>query len=397
MNLRFGSLSLPAWRGLSVLTTFIALLGGGTTAMAASAAAGADSTAGLVASAQTRSGSPFLMTQSMSGALSGLNLTVTITVDPADTGKTGNLYVAALLPNGVLYALGSAGWQPYLGAEFPAYRIGVTLGQHALPIFDGSLDLSSLTGTKILVGYGSDQMDLLNNQKYMLADTLSDLHLMPRFIISYSLTGGSFNLGTMTGVPPNVTFWAELCWGSDLNNCPSVGHEVVVTGEDQLDDPDLLNSIFRNIGDAESGISSVLSDLYKAGQYPSADQIKSVFGAAVDAGVAAESVDTAISVARSGFAAAGYTAPGSSTSGSGTSGSSTSGSSTSGAGTGSCNLANYVGPSDDPQTATLCQAAYAYSCAGDADATTKTCYLLNAFLQAISSETAAGYCSHYCH
>lgn len=384
MNFRFGTPFLPAWRGLFVLCTSVALLVGGTAAMAASAAGSAGDPAGLSAVAQTRSISPFTMTQSMSGALSGLNLKVTITVDTADTGKTGNLYVAALLPNGVLYALGSAGWQPFLGAQFPAYRTGVTLGQHTIQIFDGSLDLSALGGTSILVGYGSDQTDLLTNRKYMLADTLSDVHLMPRFLIEYTLTGGSFNLGSMTGVPPNVTFWAELCWGSD-RYCPSVGHAVFVTGEDQLDDPDLLSTIFKTIGSAEAGIGSVLGELYAAGIYPPEDVIKSVVGAAVDAGVAAESVATAISVARSGFAAAGYVAPNSGSSGGTTDG-----------GTGSCSLSNYVGPNDDPQTASLCQTAYAYSCAGDADATTKTCNLLNAFLQAISSETAASYCPSYC-
>ena len=74
-----------------------------------------------------------------------------------------------------------------------------------------------------------------------------------------------------------------------------------------------------------------------------------------------------------------------------------SGSSTSGSGaSASCSLSNYKGPTDDIQTYSFCQEAYAYKCVGDTTNAAKVCTLLNSFLQSMGSGTARSYCPNYC-
>ena len=46
------------------------------------------------------------------------------------------------------------------------------LGSHDIPIFDGSVDVTALRGTKIMVGYGIDQDDMLRNKKYSVVYTV---------------------------------------------------------------------------------------------------------------------------------------------------------------------------------------------------------------------------------
>jgi hypothetical protein len=81
--------------------------------------------------------------------------------------------------------------------------------------------------------------------------------------------------------------------------------------------------------------------------------------------------------------------------------SSTSGSgSGTGSGTGSggtCNMAGYNGPQDDPQTWTICAAAYSHQCNGDAASAARMCTYLTGVLAAYGNPRTAGqYCSAYC-
>ncbi|MBC5765694.1 hypothetical protein [Ramlibacter albus] len=98
--------------------------------------------------------------------------------------------------------------------------------------------------------------------------------------------------------------------------------------------------------------------------------------------------------------------------GSNTSGSTSGGSGTSGNGglfgddrsgggstsVGSCSrLGTYRGPTADPQTALICQAAFAHACAGETTNQARMCSYLTDVLRAYNSgQTARQYCSAYC-
>lgn len=95
-----------------------------------------------------------------------LSLTANVQVAATDIGKTGNLYAAALLPDGRVFALGGTGWVAFDGSTFQAAAMGVTLCTSAILILDGTMDVSSLKGTSIYVGYGQSLTDMLGNQNY---------------------------------------------------------------------------------------------------------------------------------------------------------------------------------------------------------------------------------------
>jgi hypothetical protein len=70
----------------------------------------------------------------------------------------------------------------------------------------------------------------------------------------------------------------------------------------------------------------------------------------------------------------------------------------SGTGTGgTCGMAGYNGPQDDPQTWTICAAAYSHMCNGDAANAARMCTYLTGVLAAYGNPRTAGqYCSAYC-
>jgi hypothetical protein len=72
----------------------------------------------------------------------------------------------------------------------------------------------------------------------------------------------------------------------------------------------------------------------------------------------------------------------------------------SGSGTGSggtCDMAGYNGPQDDPQTWTICAAAYSHMCNGDTANAARMCTYLTGVLAAYGNPRTAGqYCSAYC-
>jgi hypothetical protein len=104
----------------------------------------------------------------VNGTASNLNLAVTINASTIDVGLDGNLFVAAFLPSGEIYLLGSNTnqWVKYLGSDIQSYG-RVILGTHTIQVANGTLDVSSLIGTKIVAGYGLDRSDLINNVKYL--------------------------------------------------------------------------------------------------------------------------------------------------------------------------------------------------------------------------------------
>lgn len=92
------------------------------------------------------------------------SLTLRVQAGTADVGRTGQLFVAALLPSGQIVALTSSGWQGVGAGGVPAYQ-SVTLGQHSVPLVSQA-DLQPLSGTAIFAGYGTDLQDMVNRQAF---------------------------------------------------------------------------------------------------------------------------------------------------------------------------------------------------------------------------------------
>ncbi len=109
----------------------------------------------------------------ISGRADGVAEAMTLVADvlPAslDDGRSGAYFVAALLPNGSLYLNNGQGWVSFTSGSVPA-RLTGSLTQRSFPVFVG-LDTRGLSGTQVLVGYGADASDMLNNAKYRVIYT----------------------------------------------------------------------------------------------------------------------------------------------------------------------------------------------------------------------------------
>lgn len=117
-------------------------------------------------------GTPFQISGTASGGNTALKLSATIRVASTDVGKSGNLYIAAVLPGNKIFLLtGTGGWVSYAGGGVQPHS-RVTLGTHTVNILDGTIDISGVKGAVLLAGYGVDQSDLLGGQKYSVIYTV---------------------------------------------------------------------------------------------------------------------------------------------------------------------------------------------------------------------------------
>ncbi|OGA38117.1 MAG: hypothetical protein A3G26_01175, partial [Betaproteobacteria bacterium RIFCSPLOWO2_12_FULL_65_110] len=119
------------------------------------------------------------------GGLVGLTLGANVYFGAIDLGGLAagsfsasgpyKVYVAAVVPEGIsgvpagIYLLAeNRGWTLYSGGPLPEYVGNVTLDatlHYFVSILDG-VDLSGLIGTRILVGYGTDDQEMLAAQRY---------------------------------------------------------------------------------------------------------------------------------------------------------------------------------------------------------------------------------------
>jgi len=107
---------------------------------------------------------------SISGQLTGTTLTVTIQPDISiPSGTSLSLFIAATLNNTWVYLPSSGQWTPWtnpsLSNRFPAYQTFSTSGTPAAPVTIKpiqNLDLSTVVGAVIVVGYGTDFNDMIS-------------------------------------------------------------------------------------------------------------------------------------------------------------------------------------------------------------------------------------------
>lgn len=100
----------------------------------------------------------------VTGSSAAPTITAALSVASADKGKTGKLYAAYLLPNGLLYFLTPTGWVRYDGTALPVYS-ETTLGEHTVVLWPGRA-LSGMANAVFYVGYGLSESDLLEKRKY---------------------------------------------------------------------------------------------------------------------------------------------------------------------------------------------------------------------------------------
>jgi hypothetical protein len=119
--------------------------------------------AGLwVSSASAATGPSF--SGSASGSVTALTITAHITVRDVDAGKSGQIYVA-LVTGGEAYVLDHAGvLHRYVGGAFPVFSSGILRSQ-SLTLVTG-VNWSAWSCAQLIVGYGANDTDLLQNRLY---------------------------------------------------------------------------------------------------------------------------------------------------------------------------------------------------------------------------------------
>ncbi len=112
----------------------------------------------------------FSVSGSGSGHNQNLSLTVNLAAATVDTGRSAQLYIAALLPSGALYAYTGGGWQAASVQNLPAYQ-SVTLGNHSISVLQAQ-DVAALKGATLYAGYGSDVNDMISKGTFGAVYTL---------------------------------------------------------------------------------------------------------------------------------------------------------------------------------------------------------------------------------
>jgi hypothetical protein len=113
---------------------------------------------------------PYSIGGSASGTLSARSLWVSVQPTLTELGTTRRIFIAGILGSQI-YFLTPSGWQAWTSGEFPAYASGA-IANRTIRVFDGRLDLSSVAGAQIYVGYGTDDAEMLRSGRYAVVHTL---------------------------------------------------------------------------------------------------------------------------------------------------------------------------------------------------------------------------------
>jgi len=205
----------------------------------------------------------FTITGSPTGFTSNFSLTASVQVAPSDTGRNGVIYVAANVA-GIWYFKSSAGaWNAWAGGALPAPYYSGTLGNNAVSAVD-RMDLSSLPGVDVYVGYGLDQADMLNNSKFAKVFTIPPP--VPPLSAARNLAGT-----WKTAFPVKVYFKTDWCTDAPrlVASQPWNVTFVITQGQDQnhVDvEMDFTSSGFTVInGCPDTGIVPEVSPMFYTG------------------------------------------------------------------------------------------------------------------------------------
>lgn len=138
------------------------------------------------------------------GTTNNLTVAAGIKIDSADYGVSGHSYLGFNFQNTWIFHNGSD-WVPWISGALPIYSSGPIRNQTIEVVRD--LDVSSLVGGELYVGYGLSENDMLTNGKYgmiyhVTADTIAPT-------VTHSInTNGATNVPINTKV--GVTFSEEV-------------------------------------------------------------------------------------------------------------------------------------------------------------------------------------------
>ena len=157
--------------------------------------------AALAVTCGVTSAGPYVIFGVPSGNIT--NQTLSITIYPAleDLGRTGNTYIAALLPGGGWYFLTAAGWFPWTGGDFPVFATGSLANTTVTPL--QQMDVSSIPGTAVYAGYGASSEAMLANGTYALV-----------FVVGSNAPSISGTASAGRWISPNVTAYGLNADGS---------------------------------------------------------------------------------------------------------------------------------------------------------------------------------------
>ena len=162
MTIKISGLKVSASSSASTGNVSMTLFGvatGGTTSVADDRStskkdAGAKPTKKTLTAASVVSNTAPTIAVTTTGAITNQTISGSVVASGNDQGKLGMIYVAANVPNAGVYLKNSAGaWVAYNPAAPVAYAGPVNLSTTAVEVTN-NLDLSSIVGTEIYVGYG---------------------------------------------------------------------------------------------------------------------------------------------------------------------------------------------------------------------------------------------------
>lgn len=160
----------------------------------------------------------FTVSALTSGTLDKYSAKVSLTVDPADTGKSGVIYVAAWAAGSWCFLDADGAWTPWSGGDLPVYR-KATLGNHSINLISGS-DARPMRGSEFYLAYGYDQADMKANGAFKKALVIG----APEMI---TIEGDIFEKNTTTPLKGALI-------GSSLDSASAVsdadGHFQLTTG-----------------------------------------------------------------------------------------------------------------------------------------------------------------------
>jgi hypothetical protein len=180
------------------------------------------------------SSTAFTITGSVTGPLTSQTITASVQTAPADAGQSIGVYVAANVGNTWFFKGAGGTWTLWGGGSIPAPFMSVTTVRNTTNSFSvpvvQNMDLTSVPGAAVYVGYGLNQADMLSNAKYQKVATVSGTPTPQTFTLTVNAVGNgtvsvnpsasSYAPGTVVtliGVPGagyNFSTWSDSCAGS---------------------------------------------------------------------------------------------------------------------------------------------------------------------------------------